>query len=80
MIIDLFIIFSGKYYYRFRSDENAEGPSAIEVSGCGSMKGNLFKKGKIKWNERYVVLRPDEGKLYVFDSNTVRFYFFIFLY
>jgi len=57
-------------FYRFREDEKAEGPSAIEVSKCALLKGTLLKKGQLRWNERYFALKQDEGKLYYFDAET----------
>jgi len=50
--------------------KNNQGPSAVELSKCCSLKGTLLKKGQVKWNERYFVLKEDEGKLYYFDAET----------
>jgi len=59
-----------KLFYRFRSDYSSigEGPSAPNAASCATLKGWLSKKGQIKWNNRYFVLKSDEKKLYYYDS------------
>jgi hypothetical protein len=58
-------------FYRFRSDEKNQGPSAVETARCALMKGTLSKKGQLLWNDRFVALKADEGKLYYYDTETV---------
>jgi hypothetical protein len=57
-------------YYRFRADDPnvGEGPSAKNAAECATLSGMLLKKGQMKFNERFVVLRADEKKLYYYTT------------
>jgi len=63
-------------FYRFTEDDSIAqktitGPSvaALMTSGCGISKyGMILKKGMFLWNEKFVVVKQDEEKLYVYAS------------
>jgi len=56
-----------KLFYRFRVDEDKleatqSKLAALTLAADCDMKGNLLKKGKVKWNIRFFVLKSKEKK------------------
>jgi len=64
-------------FYRFPQDDPISkrlkhaGPSVASVlSSCGVTKsGKIIKKGQFLWNERFMVVKQDESKVYLFETN-----------
>eukprot|EP01095_Lingulamoeba_sp_RSL-Kostka_P006086 TRINITY_DN1883_c0_g4_i1.p1 TRINITY_DN1883_c0_g4~~TRINITY_DN1883_c0_g4_i1.p1 ORF type:complete len:268 (+),score=62.57 TRINITY_DN1883_c0_g4_i1:58-861(+) len=64
-------------FFRFRDDDpiglklSKPGPSVASLlSDCGvSIQGYVLKKGIIKWNKRFMVLKQDESKLYYYTTD-----------
>jgi len=64
-----------KLFYRFRVDEDKLGATqsklaALTLASDCDLKGTLMKKGKVKWNNRFFVLRSKEKKLYYYETET----------
>lgn len=73
-------------YYRFKEDDPFEVKLKIGdnisvsslLTSCGvTQHGYVLRKGTIRWNKRYLVLKQDESRLYYYNTDldpAARFY------
>ena len=66
-----------KIFYRFKEDEKGAQGSGPAVAALVAQRkilkaGLLWKKGLLKWGQRYTVIAPDHHAIFVYDNQTVR--------
>jgi len=62
-----------KLFYRFRADEVDYDPktslAAANIAKLATRKGVLMRKSFFTWSDKYAILRTDQSKLYVYESD-----------